>query len=151
MTQAELIIALVTGLGAIIGGLYYIWHMRQSRTIILVEPYVAMFGTNNESETIGIKVINESNHAVTLSEMGVFFSNTEQRMVSPVPLSQDNKPLPRRLEPRSSFSGTFQPGLYRTDPNMVFATHVFAQLSNGKIYKKEIHFNPAKERAGVKL
>lgn len=151
MTQAEQIIIFVTGLGAIIGGIYYIWYMRQSRTIIYVEPYVAMYPSNNQSETVGIKVINESHHAVTLTEIGVLFSNTEMRMTTPIPLSQDNKPLPCRIEPHSSFSGTFEPGLYKTEPNMVFATHVFAQLSNGKIYKKEIHFNPAKERARAKL
>ena len=151
MTQAEEIIIYVTGLGAIIGGLYYVWHIRQSGTIICVEPYIALSSADNESETIGVKVINESNHAITLSEMGVLFSNTEQRMVLPIPLSQDNKPLPRRIEPHDSFSGTFEPSLYKKEPNMVFATHVYAQLSNGNVYKKEIHFNPAKKRTEVKL
>lgn len=151
MTQAEWIIVTVTGLGAIIVGLYYIWHIRQSITIIIVEPYVATSPIDNTSETLGIKVINESQHAITLAEIGVLFSNTDMRMTTPIPLSEDNKPLPRRIEPHSSFSGTFEPGLYNTEPNMVFATHVFAQLSNGKVYKTEIHFNPAKERAGVKV
>jgi hypothetical protein len=149
MTQAEWIIALITGLTGVIGGLYYIWHMRQSRTIIRVEPYVSMSPSEDQYATVGIKVINESHHAVTLTEMGVLFSNTEQRMITHRPLSQDNKPLPCRIEPHSSFEGTFESGLYRTEPNIVFATHVFAQLSDGKIYKKEIHFNPVKEHTGV--
>jgi len=149
MTTEQITIAVV-GFGAIIAGLYYLWHIRQSRTIIKVEPYVAM-NPPHEKETLGIKVINDGHHAVTLNEIGVIFSNTPMRMTIPIPRSQDNKPLPRRIEPHSSFEGTFEPDLYVTEPNMVFATNVYAHLSNGKIYKKEIHFNPAKERTGVKL
>jgi hypothetical protein len=150
MTQAEQITIFVMGLGAVIGGFYYLWNIGQSRTIIKVEPYVAVFPPN-PAETLGIKVINESHHAVTLTKIGILFSNTEMRMTTPIPISQDSKPLPHRIEPHSSFEGTFGPGLYKTEPNMVFATHVYAQISNGKIYRKEIYFNPAKERAGAKL
>jgi len=144
MTQAEQITIFVTGLSVVIGGFYYLWYIRQSRTIIKVEPYVAVFPPNQD-ETLGIKVINESHHTVTLTEIGVLFSNTKMRMTTPIPISQDNKPLPHRIEAHSSFEGTFEPGLYKTEPNMVFATHVYAQISNGKIYKEKIHFNPAKE------
>lgn len=145
MIPSEQIIVVVTGLGAIIAGLYSLWHIRQSRTIIKVEPYVAV-SPPNQDETLGIKVINESQHAVTLTEIGVLYSNTEMRMTTPMPITHDNSKLPYRIGPHSSFQGTFKPGLYKTEPNMVFATHVYAQLSNGETYKKEVHFNPAKER-----
>jgi len=153
MTTYEQLAIVLLCLAGISGGLHRIWQYRRDRTIVRVTPQVSDIYSNviPQGETLGIKVINESRHAITVEEIGVFFSHTPNRMVNPLPITTDGKTLPCRLGPFDNFLGYYSPGIFKEEPDMVFATHVYARLSDGKFYKGKFHFNPAKERAGVKL
>ncbi len=143
MASINLYILIVTGLGSIIAGLYFYWHIRSSRTIVKINQSVNVFSLEDNYGTLGFEIINDSNHSVTIKEIGIFFDNTLNRttLLIPIPIS---------INAHDSFSGSFEPFLFKDD-NMVHASHVYTKLSNGKSYKKTIDVNPAKERASIQI
>lgn len=97
------------GLGAVgaVLGVMNTWRaLNQNRIRLKVTPVHAI--TNDQQVDFGIEVVNLSNFAVTIIEVGVaanFWRGIHgKRAVLANPILFDGKPWPRRLEPREAFT-----------------------------------------------
>lgn len=113
MTVTQFITLGIALVGAILG-IVNTWHnLRQSRVRLKVTPQTAQFIGPNEGVWTSsrellpgavpcIEVVNLSSFPVTIDEVGYSKRSITGRFAVPVPLVYDNKPWPRRLEPRES-------------------------------------------------
>lgn len=92
-------------LGAVLG-LINTWHaVDKSRVKLRVRPSHAIpFGGADERLKFAVEVTNLSAFPITISDVGVFFEGTNQRVLLADGVFSDNMRLPHRLESRSSFS-----------------------------------------------
>lgn len=96
---------------------------------ILVSSY------GEETSTMGATITNLSSFAVTVSEIGFKIKDSPLRVIIPIPLSQDNEPLPRRIEPRSKFKFHMKPDVI-LDPAFETYTEFYASTDCGQTYSK---------------
>lgn len=107
--------------GAVLGVLNYWNQLSQRRVRLVVRPAYA-HSTNGGPTMFAIEVTNLSAFAVTVTEVGLTgWSGAKggARSAIVMPIVIDNKPWPRRLEPRSAVSGYFDPRESRPDPKKV--------------------------------
>jgi hypothetical protein len=87
-------------------GVINLWHqLKKDKLRVKVIPiFVVSYTAQNKIKQLGVEVINRSNYAVTIHEVGFFTRNVKRdgRMVIVSPITADGKPWPRRLEPRES-------------------------------------------------
>lgn len=90
-------------LGAVLG-LINTWHaLDRTRIKLKVSPAHAItFGNANPSIAFSVEVTNLSAFAVTVYDVGFFYSGTDRRSSILQPILGDGGSWPRRLEPRSS-------------------------------------------------
>lgn len=89
---------------------------------------------NAPEKMIGIEVINRSEFAVTIIEVGMMIACSSDRAAIIAPILADNGPWPRRLEPREQITAygdanSFDPKLDHTFP---FARTACGETQLGK-------------------
>jgi hypothetical protein len=105
MTIAAAITLAIAVLGAGLGIINTWLSLDKSRVKLRVRPMRAIpLGAANPRLTFMIEVTNLSAFAVTVCDVGLFFSGTKERLTFVNPITGDGEPWPRRLEPRSSVS-----------------------------------------------
>lgn len=106
--------------GAVLGVLNYWNQLSQRRVRLIVRPLYAQ-PTNGGPTMFAVEVTNLSAFAITVAEVGLTGwagAKNGARSAIVMPILIDNKPWPRRLEPRSAVSGYFDPRELRPDPKM---------------------------------
>lgn len=118
---------IITAVAAVVGmvlGIYNFFHSRSADKVRLqVIPKSSAYRGNDHTgqeyylhnrdhydinhptappETLSIEIINMSRFAVTVDEVGLTPSWSRKRMTLVVPIIKDEKPWPRKLEPRES-------------------------------------------------
>ncbi|WP_439830142.1 hypothetical protein [Aeromonas caviae] len=103
MTIVEALTLSTAVLGAVLGIMNTWQALDSSRVKLRVVPKQAIpIGPVNQRLTFCIEITNLSSFAVTISEAGVFYKNTDMRGAYTNPILIDGQGWPRRLEPRSS-------------------------------------------------
>ncbi|WP_326510641.1 hypothetical protein [Aeromonas caviae] len=103
MTIVEGLTLATAVLGAVLGIMNTWQALDSSRVKLRVVPKKAIpIGAVNHQLTFCIEITNLSSFAVTISEAGVFYKNTNKRGAYVQPELIDGQGWPRRLEPRSS-------------------------------------------------
>lgn len=111
LTWKEGITLALAMLGAVLGVLNTWNAISQRRVRLRVKPAYA-FAVPAGNTMFGIEVVNLSNFAVTVTEVGFTLNGRtlkRQRAAIPQPILIDGKPWPRRLEARESVSTYFDP------------------------------------------
>jgi len=103
MSIFEIVTFAIAVLGAVLGIINTWVGLSKERVKIKVTPKHAIpIGGAPSHLEFCIEVVNLSAFPITVSEIGVFYQGTDNRSVIPNPVTSDNGPFPRRLEPRSS-------------------------------------------------
>lgn len=99
----ELTTFAIAVLGAVLG-VINTWDQLQKNKVRLrvVPKQVIPLGGSDPRIRFCIDVVNLSDFAVTIDDVGVLYHGTSERCCFVTPLLLDGKPWPRRLEPRSS-------------------------------------------------
>lgn len=105
ITNIQLITLAIAVLGAVLG-IINTWHgLDRSRVKLKVLPAHAIpFGAADPRLKFCIEITNISAFAVTISDAGVFFKDTDNRGSIINPMFSDGGNWPRRLDPRSSIT-----------------------------------------------
>jgi hypothetical protein len=131
MTWKDVATFSIAGIGAVLGVINLLHLLDRSRVKLRVVPKSGFKGPGRvythrdkwmPDSFPCIEVINLSDFAVTIEEVGFTLPHTaDRRVASCSPLVLDNKPWPRRLEPRESVTAYLDPEGLHADIGKAYA------------------------------
>lgn len=127
MTWQESITLAVAIIGAVLGIVNFWRATDLDRVRLKVIPQLYLFDTGLEG--ICVEVVNLSAFAVTIRQIG-FTLPGPQMLIGDMSWSHLNETLPKRMEPRTSFTLYFRPGTFE-DPRLADARNAFAKTACG--------------------
>lgn len=98
-------------LGAVLGIINTFVSVNNSRVKLKVNPADAYLPKPfDERKRLAVDITNLSLFAITITEVGLYYHNNQRKGIFEQPIITDGGSLPRRLEPRQSFTILSEPG-----------------------------------------
>ena len=127
----------VASVGAVLGVINTWKALDKDRPKMKITPKQALivgpFANNNQRPSLCIEVLNLSTFALTITEVGVLFRDSDHRGVILQPTLNDGSSLPVVLEPRRALSAYADPSALDRDPHRIQC--VYAKTDCGLTFK----------------
>ena len=117
ITLITAIVGATCGLLGAILGIINIWHkMRRDKIRLKIIPIhvIPVRSIASANVDFGIEVVNLSEFAITITDVGFILSNKKKATLSPVDSIDQPQKLPVRLEPRTSYKKYFSKSVIDT-------------------------------------